>query len=94
MAQKSIQPIGNKLIVLPIDRKEEVNSKGIIIPETANANLTEGVVVEVADELANKNLAKVGDTVIYSSGSGVGCFYKGKPHVWLTINDVWGFVTK
>lgn len=93
MAQKIIQPIGNKLLVLPSEAKEQKSeTSNIIIPETANANLTEGVVIEASKEI--EHLIKVGDTVVFSSGSGVGYFYKGKPSLWLQIHEIWGNVTK
>jgi co-chaperonin GroES (HSP10) len=89
MAIKSVQPIGNKFIVLPSEKKEEV-SGSIIVPETANANLSEGVVVEATVEF--EHLVKKGDRVVFSTGSGVGYFYQGKPHIILQINEIWGIV--
>jgi co-chaperonin GroES (HSP10) len=89
---KRIQPIGNKLIVLPSEKKEETLASGIIVAETANANLLEGKVLEAAKEF--EHLVKQGDTVIFSSGSGVGQFYNGKPVIWLQIGEIWGTIEK
>lgn len=86
---KKVQPIGNKLIVLPLERKEE-KIDSIIIPETANADLIEGKVIEAAKEF--EHLLKPGDVVVFSKGSGVGQFYNGKPHIWLRVDEVWATV--
>jgi co-chaperonin GroES (HSP10) len=89
---KTIQPIGPRLIVLPIEKKEEkVEGSTIIIPETANANLSSGVVVAAAKEF--EHLIKVGDEVIFSTGTGVGTFYQGKPHLFLTVSEIWGITS-
>lgn len=97
MAFKSIQPTGQKVLVLQLEKKEE-KIDSIIVPETANADLREGIVAEVGE--AVKHLYKVNDTVIYPAGAGVGQFYQGKPHLWLdggddkTLSNIWGIVTK
>jgi co-chaperonin GroES (HSP10) len=91
MAHKRIQPLGNKLIVDQV-KKEVEKVDSIYIPETANANLQEGKVVEVSKEI--EHLVKKGDTVIYSSGAGSGIFYKGKPHLVLQVHEVWGVMER
>jgi co-chaperonin GroES (HSP10) len=97
MGQKIIEPMGCKVIVFPIERKEE-KIDSIIIPETANADLLEGEVVEVG--VGVKHLYKAGDKVLFPKGAGVGQFYKGKPHVWLdggddkTLSQIWGVITR
>lgn len=87
MSTKKVQPIGNKLIVLPLERKEE-KIDSIVIPGTANADLLDGKVIEAAKEF--EHLVKVGDTVVFSANTGVGQFYNGKPCVWLRIDEIWG----
>jgi co-chaperonin GroES (HSP10) len=97
MAYKKIQPTGQKLIVLPLEKKEE-KVDSLYIPETANASLSEGVVVEVGDAVSG--LYKKGDKIIFPSGAGVGMMYEGKPHLWLdggdskTLSQVWGIIGK
>ncbi len=85
--------IGNRIIVKPIAAKEEKKKSGIIIPETANANLSEGIVVMIDEAL--KDVISVGDTAIFPTGSGVGQYLNGEPHLWLKVdNEVWGFERK
>lgn len=97
MGLKLIQPTGQKVIVLPLEKKEE-KLDSLIIPETANSDLREGIVVEVGEAVTNQY--KKGDTVLYPSGAGVGQYYKGKPHIWLdggddkTLSNIWGIVTR
>lgn len=85
-----IKPEGRKLLVLPLESKEE-NIGGIIIPESvATADLKRAEVVEVSDELSNKY--KQGDIVLYPSRCGLGQIYNGKPHLWLREEqqEIWG----
>jgi len=76
-----------RLIVEPLPRKEqEIN--GIIIAASANADLSEGLVV-ACDSATN---VKVGETVLYPSGSGVGQVFNNKSCLWIHVNDVWAVV--
>lgn len=89
----SIKPVGNKIIVFPLEKKEE-KLGGIVIPGTANADLMEGEVLEVSDEISNK--CKIGDVVLYPSKCGVGTVFNGKPSLWLryTEDEIWGIIKK
>lgn len=89
MGYKSYQPLGDKYIVLPKEKQEEIIN-GIIIPGTANADLDAGIVVEAPKEFEQH--VKSGDEIIFSKGSGVGMNYHGKPHVILNLRDIWGVV--
>jgi co-chaperonin GroES (HSP10) len=80
-------PLADKLIVLP-RKKAEIKLDSLFIPETANADLSEGEIVSVSEKF--KEFFKVGDVVLYPSGAGTGALYKGKPHLWLTVSDLWG----
>lgn len=86
-----IIPVGQKVLVLPIEAKETKTSGGIVIPESVGvADLREAVVVEVSPDLAHKYTE--GDHVLYPSKSGLGQEYNGKLHLWLReeINEIWG----
>jgi chaperonin GroES len=90
----SIKPVGNKILVLPIEKKEEVIG-AIIIPGTVNAQLQEGEVVAVSDQV--KDLYKKGDIVLYAEKKGVAQLIKNKPHLWLdtepNLGEIYGIVT-
>lgn len=86
-----IIPVGDKILVLPIEAKETKTSGGIVIPESVGvADLREAVVVEVSPDLAHKYTE--GDHVLYPSKAGLGQEYKGKLHLWLRegIGEIWG----
>jgi co-chaperonin GroES (HSP10) len=90
-----IVPIGNKVLVLPLEKKEEIHN-GIIHTAVSYADLGHGKVVEVSPQLAH--LYQVGDTVLYNGKAGIGQHYKGKLHLWLfhrdVDGDIWGTVTE
>lgn len=86
-----IQPVGQKILVLPLESKETKSGGGIIIPESVNtADLREAVVVEVSAELSN--VYQEGDVVLYPSKAGLGQEYNGKLHLWLRhdLQEIWG----
>lgn len=78
--------LGGKIIAKPLESKEE-EVNGVIIPQTANSALSEGLVVMV-DEQINKYV-KRGEIVVYPTGSGTAQLIDGVPHLWLNINDLW-----
>lgn len=83
-----IIPEGDRIIILPIEKKEE-QVGSIIIPGTANADVQYGTVVAIGNEIAHKY--NNGDKVIYQAKAGVGCMVGGVPHMWITLSNVWGW---
>lgn len=90
-----VEPVGNKIIVLPLEKKEEKMDSGIIIPESANAELREAEVVAVSVEVAH--LFEVGETVLYPLRKGVGQVINNKGYLWLDCDvnrdEIWGKLT-
>lgn len=88
-------PVGNKLLVEPLPKKEE-KINNIVIAESVNANLLEGKVAAVSKQI--KDLYKVGDVVLYVEGKGVGQPIAGKYYVWLDADvnkeEIYGIVTE
>lgn len=82
------QVLNSRLIVKPRPKQEE-KIGSVVVPGSANAELSEALVVKIADEL--KGIADVGGIVIYPSGAGVGQLIEGEPHLWLKIDDIWGY---
>ena len=65
MAKLKIQPLGDRVVVKPEDKKEQTKA-GIIIPESASeSNPKIGEVVAVG-ELKEIKDVKVGDKVVFS----------------------------
>ena len=90
-----VQPVGNKIIVYPLPKKEEELASGIVVATSVNAELLEGEIVAVFPQIQS-DLYKVGDVVLYNARKGVGQFMNGKPYLWLDtqthLEEVWGIV--
>lgn len=89
-------PVGTKLIVHPLPKKDEELASGIIVSSAANAELLEGEVVAVSQQIAN--LYSVGDVVLYNARKGVGQIFNGKAYLWLDSEthreEIWGIKNK
>ena len=72
----SFKPLGNRLVVEPIEGEEQMTSGGIYIPDTAKEKPQEGRVVAVGpgkmtdDGKRVPMELEVGDTVVYSKYGG------------------------
>ncbi|MCH2313903.1 MAG: co-chaperone GroES, partial [SAR202 cluster bacterium] len=67
----SFKPLGNRVVVEPLEGEEQVSSGGIYIPDTAKEKPQEGTIVAVGpgrltDEGARVPMElEVGDSVVY-----------------------------
>ncbi len=91
----TVQPVGFKILVKPLKREEETFDSGIILPGTANAELSKAEVVAVSNELSK--VYKVGDIILFPSKSGVGFLIGKEAHLWLNAEpngaaEVWGIL--
>ena len=75
---KSIKPIGESLIIFPLETEHKADNSEIII---VNKQLAYGEVQAVSDEFAD--VYKVGDIVIYASGAGISQQYNKKSCLWI-----------
>ena len=72
----SFKPLGNRVVVEPLEGEEQVSSGGIYIPDTAKEKTQEGTIVAVGpgrltDEGARVPMElEVGDSVVYSKYAG------------------------
>ena len=93
-----VLPVGNKIIVFPLPKKEEQLASGILEAASVNAELSEGEIVAVSPQVAKdsegNNLYKIGDVVLFNSRKGVGQIIEGKPYLWLDtqphLEEIWG----
>ena len=75
-AKVSFKPLGNRIVVEPLEGEEQVSAGGIYIPDTAKEKPQEGNVVAVgpgrlSDEGKRVPMeVGVGDTVVYSKYGG------------------------
>lgn len=91
-----LEPFGNKLIVEPLEKKEEKLDNGIIAPASVNAELREGKVIAVSKTISN--LVNPGDIILYPERKGIGQVVEGKYYVWLDATkekeELWGIVSQ
>jgi chaperonin GroES len=72
----SFKPLGNRVVVEPLEGEEQMSSGGIYIPDTAKEKPQEGPIVAVGpgrltDEGARVPMElEVGDSVVYSKYAG------------------------
>jgi len=96
MKVTDIKPQGLKLIVKVLKKEEEESEGGIVIAETVNAELSEGEVIAVSEQL--KGVIEIGDKVLYPSKRGVGQYIDKQPYLWLdaepSLGEVWAIVSR
>jgi len=89
----SIKPLGNRLVVQPIEQ-EEITAGGIVLPETAKEKPQKGTVLAVGPGDRNDKGDRmpldvtVGDTVLFAKYSGTEIKYDGKKLLILRESDV------
>ena len=72
----SFKPVGNRVVVEPLEGEEQMSSGGIYIPDTAKEKPQEGTIVAVGpgrltDEGSRVPMElEVGDSVVYSKYAG------------------------
>jgi len=92
-----VKPLGDRVLVKPLDEKEEVKG-GIIIPDTAKEKPQEGTVVALGtgklDDSGNKiefNV-KVDDKVLISKYGGTEIKIDGQNYLIMREDDILGIV--
>jgi len=92
-----IKPLGDRVIVEPLEQKE-VKKGGIIIPDTAKEKPQEGKVIAVGpgkiDEDGKKIPmdVKVGDKVLYGKYSGTEIKIDNKEYLIMHQDDILGII--
>ena len=89
-----LKPLGDRLIVKPID-EEETTASGIVLPDTAKEKPQKGKVVAVGDGKVNEDTGKrtpldvsEGDEVLYSKYGGTEINVDGEELLVLRESDV------
>jgi chaperonin GroES len=93
MAAVNLKPLGDRVLVEPVEEKE-VKKGGIIIPDTAKEKPTEGLVVALGTGKTDDNGKKVpfevkkGDRVLISKYGGTEIKLDGKEYKILNSDDI------
>ena len=88
------KPLGNRIIVEPVEKEEQMSVGGIIIPDTAKEKPQEGKVIAVgpgrlSDEGKRIPMdVEVGDTVVYSKYGGTEYKDGAKEYMVLREDDI------
>lgn len=89
----SIKPLGNRIVVEPIE-EEEITAGGIVLPETAKEKPQKGKVLAVGPGERNEKgdymplEVEEGDTVLFAKYSGTEIKYDGKKLLIMRENDI------
>ena len=93
MAVINLKPLGDRVLVEPVEEKE-VKKGGIIIPDTAKEKPTEGMIVALGTGKTDDNGKKVpfevkkGDRVLISKYGGTEIKLDGKEFKILNSDDI------
>lgn len=93
MSKIKIQPLGDRVLVEPVEEKEQTKG-GIVIPDSAKEKPQEAKVISLGtgkiDEKGNKVPfdVKVGDIVLTSKYGGTDVKYNDKEYKILSSSDI------
>ncbi len=94
-----VQPLGDRVLVKPLDEKEQKSGGGIIIPDSAKEKPQEGKVVALGtgkkdDEGKTIEFAvKAGDKVLISKYGGTEIKIDGENHLIMREDDILGIIS-
>ncbi len=97
MSTVKIKPLGDRVIVSPIEPKEEIRG-GIIIPDSAKEKPMQGKVIAVGEGAINKDGkrnpmdVKAGDVVLYGKYSGTEVKLNDEKYLIMHQEDIFGII--
>ena len=95
-----LKPVNDKIVVKPIENKEEKTVGGIILPDTVqDGTLVEGKVVAVGDGMYSASgtlipvICDVGDTILYNKNA-MKSEHKidGETYILMSVNEVMSII--
>ena len=90
----AIKPLGDRILVKPIEQEEEEKVGGIIIPDTAKEKPQEGKVIAVGLGKILENGERqavsvaVGDKILYGKYSSTEIKYDGEEYLIMREDDI------
>lgn len=94
----SIKPLGDRVLIKPVDNADEKSAGGIIIPDSAKEKPQEGKVVALGTGKLDDSGKKIefnvkeGDLVLYSKYGGTEVKINGEAHLLMREDDILGIV--
>ena len=92
MANVSLKPLADRVLVKPADAEEKTKG-GIIIPDTAKEKPMKGTVVAVGNGKKDEPMTvKSGDTVLYGKYAGTEITIDGSEYLIMRESDIFAIV--
>jgi len=82
-----IQPLDDRVLVVPAD-EEETTASGLIIPDTAKEKPRRGTVAAVGNDEELQELISKGDVLLYGKYAGDELSYDGNDYLILNRGDI------
>jgi len=90
-----LKPLGNRVLIEPL-KAEEITKAGIILPDSAKEEKSEGKVVAIGSGLVDgkeyKFSVKVGDSVLYGKYSGEEVKIENKEYKIVKEDEILGIL--
>jgi len=92
-----LRPLGDRVIVRPIEKKDEIRS-GLIIPDTAKEKPQEGEIIAAGKGKIDENGklipmdVKAGDKILYGKYSGTEVKMDGQEFLIMHQDDILGII--
>ena len=90
-----LKPLGSRVLIEPLEA-EEVTKSGIIIPDSAKEERSEGKVIAIGSGLVDgkeyKFSVQVGDKVLYGKYSGEEVKIEGKDYKVVKEDEIFGIL--
>ena len=99
MADVTFKPLGNRIVVEPMEEDSQMSAGGIYIPDTAKEKPQEGKVVAIGGGAKTEDGkiipmdVKVGDKVLFGKWSGTEVKIDGKEYSIMKESDIMGIST-
>ncbi|MFV0480358.1 MAG: co-chaperone GroES [Campylobacteraceae bacterium] len=87
----NFKPLGQRVLVERVEEQTKTAS-GIIIPDNAKEKPLHGKVVAISDEVKEKKLVSVKDTVVFAKYAGSEITIDNKTYIVMSIEDVLGIL--
>ena len=81
-----IKPVGERIVIKPVEQKEQKTVSGIYLPDSAKKDDNSGEVVAIG-KIEDVEV-KIGDKVIYSPHSGTEIEMDGEKFIILEKNEI------
>ncbi len=87
MADINIEPLGARVLVLPIEDESQTPG-GILLPETAKEKPQQGTIEAVGSEDEMMTDLSIGDRVLFPKYTGTEIKFEGKTYLLMNEDDV------